>query len=286
MYGMLLLSGFAVIWLLPLAERITGATSQITLNLLADLGHPLLQRLALEAPGTYHHSLMVANLAQTAADRIGANGLLARVGAYYHDVGKLARARFYIENQMQSGNPHDALPPNISRMIIANHVKEGICLGRLYRLPPPVMRMIAEHHGTSVIRCFHHKAQARAAEGAGENDSAAAESHYRYPGPLPADRETTILSLADSVEAASRALAKITPARIESLVSSVIKTKLLDGQLERSALSNAELAFVRQSFCSTLTHLLHGRLAYPDNNDADNDPEPTAPLSSPPDAFA
>jgi putative nucleotidyltransferase with HDIG domain len=285
MYGMLLLSGLTAVWLLPLAERATGCTSQITLNLLADLGHPLLQRLALEAPGTYHHSLMTANLAQTAADRIGANGLLARVGGYYHDVGKLARARFYIENQMQSGNPHDALPPNISRMLIVNHVKEGICLGRLYRLPPPVMRMIAEHHGTSVIRCFHHKAQTYASGRAGEGDSAADESHYRYSGPLPVGRETTILSLADAVEAASRALARITPARIESLVATVIQSKLLDGQLDNSALSNAELTAVRHSFSTTLTHLLHARLAYP-NNDADHDPEPAAPLPPMSDALA
>lgn len=284
MYGMLLLSGLAAVWLLPLAERATGSTSQIALNLLADLGHPLLQRLALEAPGTYHHSLMTANLAQTAADRIGANGLLARVGAYYHDVGKLARARFYIENQMQIGNPHDALPPNISRMLIVNHVKEGICLGRLYRLPPPVMRMIAEHHGTSVIRSFHHKALS-CATGSGAGDSAAEESHYRYSGPLPVGRETTILSLADAVEAASRALVRITPARIESLVAQVIQTKLLDGQLDNSALSNAELAVVRHSFSTTLTHLLHARLAYP-NHDADHDPEPAAPLPRPPDALA
>ncbi len=258
-YAVLLLSGVAAVWLLPLFERLSGRTSLVTLNAYADLGQPLLQRLALEAPGTYHHSLMVANLAQAAADRIGANGLLARVGAYYHDIGKLGRPRFYMENQTQAPNPHDQLPPNISRMIIVNHVKEGVCLARLHRLPPPLTRMIAGHHGTGVIRWFHHKARAQAAAG----QEPAEESHYRHGGPLPVSREESILALADAVEAASRSLAKVTPAHIENMVAAVIRAKWLDGQLDSSRLTNAELAEVRKAFVFTLTHLLHARQSYP-----------------------
>ncbi|MDD5704912.1 MAG: HDIG domain-containing protein [Kiritimatiellae bacterium] len=278
LYLMLLLSGMAVIWVLPLAERATGRTSQITLNYFADLGHPLLHRMALEAPGTYHHSMVVADLAQTAAEAVGANGLLARVGGYYHDIGKLSRPEFYMENQLCAGSPHDALPPNISRMIIVNHVKEGICLGRLHRLPPPLMHMIARHHGTSVIRWFHHKAMTQAAGQTDERATEAEESHYRYAGPLPESKEATIVALADAIEAASRSLEKVTPARIESLVASVVEAKWLDGQFDRSELSNAELCAVRKSFVFTLTHLLHSRLAYPlDDQNRDTEPATEVP---------
>ena len=274
----LALSGLLVLLVLPLAERATGQTGSISLNAFADLGRPLLQRLSLEAPGTYHHCMVVATLAQAAADRIGANGLLARVGAYYHDIGKLGRPAFYMENQMRGGNPHDDLPPNISRMIIVNHVKEGLVLARLHHLPAVITRFIAIHHGTSVIRWFHRKALSQANGGAeGGKPDGVEESHYRYPGPLPVGPEETIVALADSVEAASRALAKVTPAHIENLVTAIFNERWSDGQLDRSRLSQAELAAVRQSFIYTLTHLLHARLAYP-SHEPPTDTKPAAPL--------
>jgi cyclic-di-AMP phosphodiesterase PgpH len=268
----LALSGLMVLFLLPLAERVTGRTGSISLNAYADLGRPLMQRLILEAPGTYHHVMVVANLAQAAADKIGANGLLARVGAYYHDIGKLGRPQFYMENQMHGGNPHDDLPPNISRMIIVNHVKEGLVLARLHHLPAVVARFIAVHHGTSVIRWFHRKALSHAAGANGGKPAAGVEeSHYRYTGPLPVSREETIVSLADAIEAGARALPRVTPAHIESLVTSICNDRWSDGQLDQSLLSNAELTAVRQSFIFTLTHLLHARLAYPPH-----DPNPNS----------
>ena len=274
----LALSGLLVLLVLPLAERVTGRTGSISLNAFADLGRPLMQRLSLEAPGTYHHCMVVATLAQAAADRIGANGLLARVGAYYHDVGKLGRPAFYMENQMRGGNPHNDLPPNISRMIIVNHVKEGLALARLHRLPSVVTRFIATHHGTSVIRWFHRKALSQAAGGTeGGKPNGVEECHYRYPGPLPSSSEEVIVSLADSVEAASRALARVTPTHIENMVTAIFNERWIDGQLDQSILSQAELAAVRQSFIYTLTHLLHARLAYPPNDDPPTDTKPTAP---------
>jgi putative nucleotidyltransferase with HDIG domain len=268
----LAVSGMLVILALPPAERLTRRISDYSLNGFADLGQPLLRRMALEAPGTYHHSMMVADLAQAAAERIGGNGLLARVGAYFHDIGKLGRPRFYMENQMQGGNPHDALPPNISRMIIVNHVKEGLVMARLHHLPGVVARFIAVHHGTSVIRWFLHKAVNQAGAPGGDGAGGADESHYRYAGPLPVSREETIVALADSVEAAARALPRVTPGHLENLVNAIFKAKWSDGQLDASLLSNAELARVRASFVFTLTHLLHARLAYPSH-----EPNPDPP---------
>ena len=268
----LVVSGVLVILLLPLAQRITGRVSNYCLNGFADLGHTLLQRMTLEAPGTYHHSMMVANLAQSAADRIGANGLLARVGAYYHDIGKLGRPPFYMENQMRGDNPHDDLPPNISRMIIVNHVKEGLVLARLHHLPVPVVRFIEVHHGTSLIRWFHHKARNQAGQD-GKDAGPVDESHYRYDNPLPVTREETIVTLADSIEAAARALPKVTNSSLENLVGSICKAKWSDGQLDQSELTQSELAQVRSSFVFTLMHLLHARQAYPSNDDQRKDTE-------------
>ena len=275
----LAVSGVLVMLALPPAERLTQRISDYSLNGFADLGQPLLRRMALEAPGTYHHSMMVADLAQAAAERIGGHGLLARVGAYFHDIGKLGRPRFYMENQMQGGNPHDALPPNISRMIIVNHVKEGLVLARLHHLPDVIARFIGVHHGTSVIRWFHHKAVSQAGASAGDGGMGVAdESHYRYAGPLPVSREETIVALADSVEAAARTLPRVTPGHLENLVNAIFKAKWSDGQLDASLLSNAELARVRASFVFTLTHLLHARLAYPSHEQ--NPKRPSAAAAS------
>ncbi len=250
--------------LLPLAEAVTRRTSNIGIGRLADLELPLLRRLSLEAPGTYHHAMMVGDLAQAAAETIGANGVLARVGAYYHDIGKLACPHYFMENQSGIDNPHDTLPPNISRIVIMNHVKEGVVLAKLRHLPPVVCRFIATHHGTSVACWFLIKEQKRlAALGPQTERNDDPTDDFRYPGPLPVTREETIVSLADSIEAASRSMRFFDRAKIEGLVDSILKERWADGQLAESELTGAELAAVRKSFVSTLVHLLHGRLPYP-----------------------
>lgn len=264
--------GLLALLVLPVIEHVFALTSNITLNGFADLGHPLLQRLALQAPGSYHHSLVVANLARAAAEEIGANPLLARVASYYHDIGKLEKPNFFIENALHAKNPHDDLPANISRMIIANHVKEGISLGLLHKLPPPIMEVIREHHGTSLIRCFHHKAQAESRHHQDANGETApnadrSESHYRYGGPTPASKASGIVCLADAIEAASRALERVSPAHIDGLVSDIIAKKILDDQLCNSALTLSDVTRIKRAFVATLGSILHARIAYPNHED-------------------
>ena len=238
--------------------------SNISTGRYADLEQPLLRRLSLEAPGTYHHAMMVGDLAQAAAEAIGANGVLARVGAYYHDIGKLSHPLYYMENQSGVDNPHDALPPNISRIVLMNHVKEGLVLAKLEHLPPVLCRFIATHHGTGIARWFLIKEQKRlAARGVRDERNDDPADDFRYPGPLPVTREETIVSLADSIEAASRSMRFFDRAKIEDLVNGIIQDRWIDGQLAESELTGAELAKVRLSFVSTLVHLLHGRLPYP-----------------------
>lgn len=264
-----IVSALIVLLLLPLFEMLFKITSNITLLELSDLGHPLLQKMALEAPGTYHHSLVVASLAQAAADEIGANSLVARVCSYFHDVGKLVKPDFFTENIRQFDNPHDDLPPSMSALVISSHVKEGLSLAMLHKLPTPVMRVIQEHHGTSLMSWFHHKAMAQMEEenleqrpttnGKAKPD----EANFRYQGPRPTTRESAIIALADSVEAASRSMEKKTTGHIENLVDEIVKAKLLDGQLENSRLTLAELTRVKMSFVFTLGNMLHDRVSYP-----------------------
>lgn len=286
--GSCLISGFVsalvVLLILPVFEAAFHLTSDITLLELSDLSHPLLQRLAIEAPGTYHHSLVVANLAQAAADEIGANGLLARVGAYFHDAGKLTKSEFFSENIEYRSNPHDTLPPSMSTLVITSHVKEGLSLAVLYKLPQVIRRAISEHHGTGVLSYFHHKAQERLREepetqvappsnGKGAVDDAA----FRYPGPRPSSRETAILCLADAVEAASRSATKTTPGHLKDLVQDIVNSRLIDGQLDNSGLTLNELDAVKRSFVFTLTSMLHGRVPYPKNESRSKQPAKTPP---------
>jgi cyclic-di-AMP phosphodiesterase PgpH len=290
-----LTSGFicALLTLLivPLFETAFGITTDITLLELSDLGHPLLQRLAIEAPGTYHHSLVVANLAQAAADEIGANSLLARVCCYFHDIGKLTKPDFFTENIQHRDSPHDALQPSMSTLVITAHVKEGVSLAQVYKLPPPVVRVIQEHHGTGVLSYFHHKARTQRAEEAPENGAApsngngtVSDGEFRYEGPKPSSRESGIIALADSVEAASRSMDKPSPGQIEGMVEDVINTKLLDGQLSACDLTLAELTRVRHSLIVTLTNMLHGRVPYP--KDEHRDPQPARQPASRPNGAA
>ncbi len=255
-----------VLLLIPLFELTFNITTDITLLELSDMGSPLLQRLAIEAPGTYHHSLMVANLAQHAAQDIGAHALLIRVAAYYHDIGKLTKPEFFIENTQFRDNPHDDLQPSMSTLVVTSHVKEGVTLALRHKLPRVVIDAIQQHHGSGLVSYFYHRAkeQKKTEESTGaQTNGAVQEEDYRYPGPRPMTPEMGILSLADSVEAASRSMEKPTASRIENLVNEIVNGKLQDGQLDECNLTLAELATIKRSFVFTLTNMLHGRIAYP-----------------------
>jgi putative nucleotidyltransferase with HDIG domain len=267
-----LLSAVVVLLILPLLEHLFGITTDISLLEFSDLGHPLLQRLALEAPGTYHHSLVVANIAQSAAEAIGANSLEARVSSYFHDIGKLTKPNFFAENIHLQENPHDNLSPSMSTLIITSHVKEGLSLAMLHKMPEPVRRAIREHHGSSMLQCFHHKAlnQLELEMGIPGNQALRIDGNcFRYPGPRPTTKVSGIICLADAVEAASRSLEKPTPAHIENLVNEIVFKRLDDGQLDECELSLLELSKIRKAFVFTLTTMLHGRIAYPKDEPAD-----------------
>ena len=278
-------SGFAsamiVMLLIPMMEPLFGITTDVTLLELSDMGHPLLQRLAMEAPGTYHHSLIVSNLAQAAANEIGANPLLARVSAYFHDIGKLTKPEFFSENIRLRDNPHDDLPPSMSTLIIISHVKEGVSLAMLHKLPEIVIRAIREHHGTSLISYFHHKAKTQLEFELENNEEGAQDqtpindSDFRYPGPRPSTAESVIVCLADSVEAASRTMQKVNPGNIENLVEDIVTARFEDGQLSDADLTLANLTKIKRSFVFSLTNMLHGRIPYP--TDEDRDKQPTKP---------
>ena len=267
-----MVAAFVALLLLPLLEHVFNITTNISLLEFSDLGHPLLQRLALEAPGTYHHSLVVANIAQSAAEAIDANGLEARISAYFHDIGKLTKPEFFSENLFNRENPHDQLNPNMSTLIITSHVKEGLSMAQLYKLPPCVHRAIQEHHGTTVLQCFHHKAVTSQQELALHDASSKPldDSQFRYPGPKPSTRISAIICLADAVEAASRSIAKPSPANLEDLVDDIVRSRLDDGQLDECELSLLELSKVKRAFVFTLANMLHGRVAYPSNHENRN----------------
>jgi putative nucleotidyltransferase with HDIG domain len=251
------LSGVLAVGALPYLEDLFGLVTPIKLLELSDPSHPLLRRLQLEAPGTYHHTVMVANLAEAAAEAIGANALLVRVGTYYHDIGKLRRPAFFVENQLGARNPHDRLPPSLSALAIASHVREGLVLARQYRLPKAVADFIPEHHGTSLIRYFYHRAVER---GGGPVE----EETYRYEGPKPRSQETAIVMLADTVEAAVRALPNPTPNRIEEVVRRMIRERLEDGQLDECDLTFRDLERIAETFTRILVSMFHPRIEYPE----------------------
>ncbi|NKB25827.1 MAG: HDIG domain-containing protein [Kiritimatiellae bacterium] len=280
--GVGLLSGlttaFIALLLLPIFEVSFGITTDIRLLELSDMGHPLLQRLAMEAPGTYHHSLMVANISQTAVSEVGGNALLVRVCAYYHDIGKLTKPEFFTENSQYQSNPHDELAPSMSTLIIISHVKEGVSLALQYKLPRVVIDGIQEHHGTGVVSYFYHRArkQLELTTGTKANERFLDDRDFRYPGPKPHTLEMGVLLLADSIEAASRSLEKPTPGKIETLVTDIIDDRLRDGQLDLCGLTFAQLATLKKSFIFTLTTMLHGRVPYSHEN-RNNEPTEKAP---------
>jgi putative nucleotidyltransferase with HDIG domain len=223
----------------------------------SDLNRPLMQRLSLEAPGTYAHTIAMANLVEAACNAIGANGLLGRVGTYYHDIGKLERPQYFVENQPRGRNPHDKLKPSASAGIIRGHVREGLELAAQYKLPRAVRAFITEHHGTNRIVYFYEKARERA-DGATPN---AAE--YAYPGPLPQSAETAICMLSDGVEAAARAMPDPSPERFRELVDRIVRQRLDEGQLRRAPLTLAQLETVKDTFVRVLLGMYHSRIDYP-----------------------
>ncbi|MEH6994285.1 HD family phosphohydrolase [Neobacillus drentensis] len=242
--------------LLPLFETSFGILSTMKLIELSNPNHPLLRKILMEAPGTYHHSVMVANLADAACEAIGANGLLARVGCYYHDIGKTKRPNFFIENQMHRENPHDRLPPDKSANIIISHVTDGVAILKKYNLPKEIIHIAEQHHGNTLLKFFYHKAV--------QGEQEVKEEDYRYPGPKAQTKESAIVGIADSVEAAVRSLNQPTPETIESLVKKIVSDRLQDGQLNECDLTLKELETVSHSFCETLKGIFHSRIEYPE----------------------
>jgi hypothetical protein len=242
--------------LLPPAEEFTGTVTYLRLLEWSDLNRPLLQRLSLEAPGTYAHTIAVANLVEQACIAIGANGLLARVGTYYHDIGKLKKPQFFVENQARGRNPHDKLKPNTSASIIRNHVREGLELADEIKMPKPLRAFITEHHGTGRIGYFMEKARER-------GDALTNPAEYAYPGPVPQTAETAVLMLADGVEAAARALADPTPQRIREIVEHVTKQRIEQGQLRDAPLTLKQIEIVKDQFVRVLSGMHHNRIEYP-----------------------
>ncbi|QBQ05324.1 HD family phosphohydrolase [Sporosarcina pasteurii] len=250
------LSGALTIGLLPFFETSFGLLSDMKLIELSNPNHPLLKKILTEAPGTYHHSVMVANLADAACETIGANGLLARVGSYYHDLGKTVRPRFFIENQHAEQNPHDALPPKKSKDIIIAHAADGAQLLEKHKMPREIVDIARQHHGTSLLKFFVFKAK--------ELGEDVIEDEYRYPGPKPQTKEIAIISIADSVEAAVRSMKEPTSEKINALVCSIVSDKLRDGQFDECDLSMKELKRVERAICETLNGMFHNRIEYPD----------------------
>lgn len=274
-----LASALLAMLLIPLFEHLFKITTDISLLELSDLSHPLLQSLAINAPGTYHHSLMMASLAQNAAEAIGANGLMLRVCAYFHDIGKLVKPGFFSENIQFTENPHDELTPSMSTLVIVSHIKEGVTLAKKYKLPQVIIDGIEQHQGTSLVSVFYHRAKTQQKE-----TSAVNAEDFRYAGPRPQTREMAILMLADGCEAASRSLEKPTPVRITNLISDIFDSRLRDGQLDECDLTLAELNKIKQAFVFSLTNMLHGRVAYPkDENSTDKPAEtPNQPAGASP----
>jgi cyclic-di-AMP phosphodiesterase PgpH len=245
-------------FVLPILESLFGITTEIKLIELANTNLPLLRRLAFEAPGTFQHSIMVANLAKQGCEAIGADVVLAYTGALYHDIGKVFRPQYFIENQHRGMNPHDALQPSMSALVVINHVKEGLELAKRHHLPLPILEAIEQHHGNRLITFFYRRAQEQAGP-----DVEVREEKYRYPGPRPQNRVMGVLMLADGVEAASRTLSEPTPTKIRTLIDKIFDDCLQDGQLDEADLTLSDFKKVSEAFFRVLTNLYHQRIDYP-----------------------
>ena len=250
-----LLSAVLTIGLLPFFETGLGILSEMKLISLASPNQPLLRKILTEAPGTYHHSVMVANLSETACEAIGANGLLARVGAYYHDIGKTVKPHYFIENQISIKNPHDQIDPRKSAEIIISHPKDGAEMLKKHRFPKEIIDIALEHHGTTLLKYFYYKEK--------ETNKHVSEDIYRYPGPKPQSKEAAIICICDSVEAAVRSIKEPTEEMIEEIVESIINDRLKDGQFDETFLTMKELKTIQKAICETLKGIFHTRIQYP-----------------------
>ena len=262
------LSAFIVAGSLPIFEFLFKMATNISLLELSDFNHPLLKRLVLEAPGTYHHSLLVGNLAEVAAESITANALLARVGAYYHDIGKLDKPEYFSENQDRSLSKHEQLKASMSKLVIINHVKDGIALAKKYKLNSAIIDFIEQHHGTSLVFYFYLRALEEK-----KNKEDVSEEVFRYIGPKPQTKETAIVLLADSVEAACRSIETPNAQRIEEIVHTVINNKFIDGQLDECDLTLKDLHKIAKTFMHILSAIYHSRVEYPELKSESNSKE-------------
>ncbi|MCL6452450.1 MAG: HDIG domain-containing protein [Alicyclobacillus sp.] len=253
-----LVSAILTMGVLPFFENAFGLLTPIRLLELSNPSNPLLKKLLMEAPGTYHHSLIVGNLAEAAAEIVGADPLLCRVGAYYHDVGKMRRPMFFVENQMTKENPHDKIAPSLSHLIITSHVTDGLEMLEKAGLPKPIRDICATHHGTTILWYFYNKAREQDKNGSVKVDD------FRYPGPRPRTRENAILMICDAVEAAVRSMAKPTPGRVEGVIRKIIRDRLQDGQLDECDLTLQDLDVMVGAFMKTLKGIYHSRIEYPD----------------------
>jgi putative nucleotidyltransferase with HDIG domain len=276
-FGTAVLTALLISGLLPLFEGLFLLTTDISWLELGDLNHKLLRQMQLEAPGTFHHSLIVAALSEAAAEKIGANAPMCRVCSYFHDVGKLKKPGYFIENQHDGAeNPHEALTPTMSTLIITAHVKDGVDLAVKHKLNPRIIDVIQQHHGDSLVAYFYHKAREqkklelekvdRRIENP-EDLPSIDEKNFRYPGPRPGTRECGIIALADSIESASRTLRKPSPGRIRALVDDLVSQKIQDRQLDDCPLTLREIAIIKDSFASTLRSMMHSRIDYPKDDE-------------------
>jgi putative nucleotidyltransferase with HDIG domain len=263
------LVGLLIQSLLPLIEKVFRIATSMTLLDYSDANQTLLKRLAMEAPGTFSHSLLIGSIAEAAAEAIGRNGLLCRVGAYYHDIGKINKAGYFVENQMDSVSLHKELSPAMSQLIIVGHVKDGIEMAKEYGLPSILRQFIETHHGTTLIEPFYNEA-IKKAESSTTGPSARkpreappSESEFRYPGPKPKTKEAAIVMLADTIEGAVRSLSEVTPTKVETVVHNMAMKRLQDGQFDECDLSLRELSQIEASISKTLAAHYHGRIAYP-----------------------
>jgi cyclic-di-AMP phosphodiesterase PgpH len=255
-----IVAGILVTGFSPLIEKVFGYTTEMTLLGRANMAQPLLRELMVQAPGTYHHSVIVGNMVEAAAEAIGANTLLARVSAYYHDIGKIQKPLYFIENQLGGENKHEKLAPSMSSLILIAHVKDGVEMARLHKLEAPIIEIISQHHGTGLISFFYQKAL----DLKGGDTGLVSMEDYRYPGPKPQTREAGLVLLADSIEAASRTLVDPTPSRIQGLVQKIIQNAFSDGQLDQCDLTLKDLTLISSSFIKILNGIFHHRIEYPE----------------------
>jgi hypothetical protein len=253
-------SGIIVAGILPLFESMFKYTTDIKLLELGNLNQQIFQRMIIETPGTYHHSIIVASLVESAAEAIGANALLAKVSAYYHDIGKMAKPQYFIENQQTGENKHDKLSPKMSSLVIISHVKDGCEFAQQLKLGNPITNIIRQHHGTSLVTFFYDKAKKDPAS----SFNTLSDSDFRYPGPKPQTKEAALVLLGDVIEASSRTLADPTPSRINNLVHERIEKIFLDGQLDECELTLRDLNKIADSFNRILTGIFHHRITYPE----------------------